>query len=1065
MIQYSTTYNGGWGPLPNKNIRTNTRLTDELVLPDFFSDKLGYGSFSSLLGDLKDAEEGYNANGISHFCERISSKNGVEISCYDLKIKGYVQKISIGRKQGFRLKYYQYLAVLFTEMYFEMFFANHFSKNNQVVNEINKFIDATKKGGSRKLSSKDFKPPKLAYYMATGSGKTIVMHINYLQYLEYAKRNNIRIDNCVLITPSNQMTRQHIDELNKSAIEAIEFNGLTLESYSSNSYIIKVVDMNKLKMRETKKGTGITIDISGFGSHNLVLVDEGHKGYKSEERTWAHIREQMSLEGFVLEYSATFEQAVSSDQELYDTYAHSILIDYSYRHFYRDGYGKDFFIINLDRIKLDENNIRNTLLLANCLSFLGQLLVYKDKKDIIKKYSIERPLWIFVGSKVSVSDKKTTSDIIDVVKFLEWVTTPINRSNVIERIKAIIDGQSGIQDRDGNDIFARSYDEILFPYKIRPSYTEEKEGLDYEQIYLDILRIIFKSSGSFGIELYKINETDGEIGIKCGSHFFGVIDVGDRARLLIDIKKDLKQIRIHEDKITKSLFSSITDEPEKINVLIGAKKFIEGWDTKRVASICLLNVGKNEGAQIIQLFGRGVRLNGENNSMKRETNPIKELRIVQMLYIFGLKASYLTVFRDIVKNEVLYTLRTLEITDNKKNINPPLQMITLNEKVINQYQNESMILTFEEDIIPSLNFLATAERISLTDSGIQSVTEYKKCILDQSILEILNWNNIYFKVLDYKFSSNFRNLIISPENFDFLVNHLFYNNYPNYELSMDPELCKNIDLNKVEIIEEAIFEVIKRYIFKFNDKKFREKIVPGSNIFESGNFDGPIPKNYKLYVEDTIADKNITSDIVNIKNLEEYQSLPIKRVRTTYDGGEVSLYVPLISYDESGKCYTIPVGLNQGEEKFVSDLISFIETNKNIGSTDLDTLEFYLYRNPTRSGFHFYILNETIYPDFVLWVRQKGDKNKNQVIIYIEPHGLVHSDLNNDPKLNLPDYLDKMKNNIKGLDAYAFIISVTKWDKLNWKHKTKSQLEKGGIVFQSEQNYIKKILKSALKKI
>ncbi len=1061
MIQFSSSYNGAV-LVPNKNIRTHKRLTDDLVLPDFFSNKLGYKSSSSLFEDLKDADEGYNSKGISHFCERISSR-GTDISSYDLRIKKYVQKISHGREYGFRLKYYQYLAVLFTEMYFELFFSDYSKEKYQFISEINSFIDSTSKDGSRKLSSKDFRPPKLAYYMATGSGKTIVMHINYLQYLEYAIRNSIRIDNCVLITPSNQMTEQHINELNKSGIEALEFNGLTLESYSSNNYMIKVIDINKLKTNETKKGSGVTIDISGFGTHNLILVDEGHKGYKSEERTWANIRDQMSLEGFALEYSATFEQAVSSDQELYDTYAHSILIDYSYRHFYRDGYGKDFFIINLDKSSLDEIKTRNTLLLANSLSYLGQLLVYRDRKDIIKKYAIERPLWIFVGSKVSVSDKKTTSDIIDVVKFLDWVTSPPNRSNVMERIKAIIHGNSGIQDKKGNDVFARSYDEILFPYKIRPSDSEESKDLNYDQIYSDLLHIVFKSSENSEIELYKINETDGEIGIKCGSDFFGVIDVGDRLKLLNDIKEALPQIKIHDDKITKSLFSSITDEPEKIDILIGAKKFIEGWDTKRVSSMCLLSVGKKEGAQIIQLFGRGVRLNGENKSMKRELNPSNELRIVQMLYIFGIKASYLAAFRDIVKNEVLYTLRTLEITNNIKNIKPPLQMITLKENVIRQYQNESIILTYETDIIPSVNFLATAERVSLTDSGIQSVTEYKKCILDRFTLDMINWNNIYFKVLDYKFSSNFRNLIVSSEIFDSLVKSLFYNNSSNYELLMDPELFTNVDLKNVEIIEEAIFEIIKRYMVRFKDKKFREKITAEGNIFESGNFNGPIPENYKLYIDDTIAKKNSIPDIISIKKLETYLSFPIKKVETKYRGTEASLYVPLISYDENGKCYTIPVGLNEGEEKFVRDLILFINNNQNIDSRNLDTLEFYLYRNPARSGFHFYILNETIYPDFVLWVREKGDKKKNQVIIYIEPHGLVHSDPDNDPKLNLPGYLNKMKNDIKGLKTYAFIISVTDWDKLNWKPKPKCQMEKMGIIFQSDPDYIKKIFELVLK--
>lgn len=1057
------TYNGVV-PVPNRTIRTSRRLTDDLVLPDFFADKLGYGSFLALLDDLKDAEEGYNSNGISHFCERISSK-GIDISSYDLRIKKYVQKIAYGRGKGFALKYYQYLAVLFTEMYFEMFFSDHSKEKREFINKINKFIGETNRDGSSKLSPKDLKPPKLAYYMATGSGKTIVMHINYLQFTKYSTKNNVRIDNCILITPSEHMTRQHINELTKSGIDAIEFNGMmTLETYSSSNSLIKVIDINKLKMSESKKGYGVTIDISGFGTHNLILVDEGHKGYKSEERTWARVRDQMSLDGFTLEYSATFEQAVSNDQELYDTYLHSILIDYSYRHFYIDGYGKEFIILNLEKSSWDEIKTRNTLLLANSLSFLSQLLVYSDRNDIIRKYAIERPLWIFVGSKVSVSDKSTTSDIIDVVKFLEWVTSSSNKNDVIERIKAILSGTSGIQDLGGNDVFSNSYNKMIIPYGIIPYGINQ----NYEKIYSDLLSLIFKSSGNCRVGLYKINETDGEIGIKCGSDFFGVIDVGDRAGLLNDIKEELSQIEIHEDNITASLFSTITDESEKINILIGAKKFIEGWDTKRVASMCLLNVGKSEGAQIIQLFGRGVRLNGENNSMKRDPNPSVELSAAQTLYIFGIKASYLGIFRDIVKNEALFVMRTLTI--NRTNITPSLKMITLNEGVVKKYQNESMVVTYESDIIPSVNFLATAEKVSSIDSGIRSVVEYEKCILDRFILDNINWNRIYFRLLDYKFISNIRNLIIPLECFDDVVRRLFYNSQnPNYELFMDPEMFKNLNLHDFEIIEDAVLEILKRYMIKFNDKKFKTKMTSEGSIFEIRDFDGRIPENYKLYIDDDILKKNNIPSVVSIGNIQS-QNLPIREVRTSYNKNnkmETSLYVPLISYDENDKFYTIPEGLNKGEEKFVIDMISFLENGLFVGNVPLCKMEFYLYRNPTRSGFHLYVLNESIYPDFVLWVRQrvssdKENSDKNQVVIYIEPHGLVYSDPNNDPKLNLPGYLHDMENKIEGIKTYAFIVSVTEWNKLNWKSKTKSQLENEGIVFQSDSDYIKKILQKAL---
>ncbi len=101
---------------------------------------------------------------------------------------------------------------------------------------------------------------------------------------------------------------------------------------------------------------------------------------------------------------------------------------------------------------------------------------------------------------------------------------------------------------------------------------------------------------------------------------------------------DLNQV---ENKNSNE-FDNKTDS--KIKLLIGAKKFIEGWNSWRVSNMGLMNIGKSEGTQIIQLFGRGVRLKGKDMSLKREENPGIKLKILQTLSIFGLNADYIDSF-------------------------------------------------------------------------------------------------------------------------------------------------------------------------------------------------------------------------------------------------------------------------------------------------------------------------------------------------------------------------------------------------------------------------------------
>ena len=49
-----------------------------------------------------------------------------------------------------------------------------------------------------------------------------------------------------------------------------------------------------------------------YGGDNLVIVDEGHKGTGSEAQKWKNRQKRLSEGGFLLEYSATFAQAIAA---------------------------------------------------------------------------------------------------------------------------------------------------------------------------------------------------------------------------------------------------------------------------------------------------------------------------------------------------------------------------------------------------------------------------------------------------------------------------------------------------------------------------------------------------------------------------------------------------------------------------------------------------------------------------------------------------------------------------------------------------------------------------------
>jgi len=73
----------------------------------------------------------------------------------------------------------------------------------------------------------------------------------------------------------------------------------------------------------------------------------------------------------------------------------------------------------------------------------------------------------------------------------------------------------------------------------------------------------------------------------------------------------------------------------------------------------LMNVGQTEGSQIIQLFGRGVRLKGFDMSLKRssktqlpdEVKRPKHIGVLETLSIFGIRANYMAQFRDFLEED------------------------------------------------------------------------------------------------------------------------------------------------------------------------------------------------------------------------------------------------------------------------------------------------------------------------------------------------------------------------------------------------------------------------------
>lgn len=352
-------------------------LNKRLVLFDWLIDQLGGSSFEDLRSAVNRAElEGFTPEHSSRFVpeiehllfdpagntthtDRLIDTREV-LREMDANIVRHWRRIADKRSrmgQEIFPTYFQWLSLLATELYLRAYVA----ERGRLVASLN---NAVKRFNSRLKDPKDAVPEftdadinHLAFWNATGSGKTLIMHVNLLQFRHYLSRfprQAPQIDQVILVTPNERLSEQHLAELEMSRITAQRFasSGGALEMFRGIDSPVQVIEIHKLA-EETKEKT---VNIEEFETSNLVFIDEGHKGTGGDgvnsQGAWVSRRDRLSATGFSFEYSATFGQALSDRSSLESRYAKSILFEYSYPRFYHDGYGKEYRIMNMPAVDL-----------------------------------------------------------------------------------------------------------------------------------------------------------------------------------------------------------------------------------------------------------------------------------------------------------------------------------------------------------------------------------------------------------------------------------------------------------------------------------------------------------------------------------------------------------------------------------------------------------------------------------------------------------------------------------------------------------------------------------------
>ena len=1049
--------------------RGYARLAQNLVLVDWLHQRLGYDDTKQLLADIKQSDEGFDAEGRSHICARLSSRaarmkevTDSDLKRYDDNIRVHLAEMNVGRAKPIVLRYFQYLAALYTEIYLD----RYCNRPGSLLRSLNEFVgqrnsnrrpnDQTPKFAAGDLS-------KLAFWMATGSGKTLLLHLNYRQFLHY---NREPLDNILLITPNEGLSQQHLRELGTSGIPAERFDVHPSDNLLRNQGMVSVIEITKLLLEKGDRGERMPVE--AFEGNNLIFVDEGHKGSGGE--AWREVRDALGDTGFTFEYSATFGQALAAarNDTLVEEYGKAIAFDYSYRHFYGDGYGKDFAILNLQKETTAE--LTDVLLLANLLSFYEQKLVFAEQLSALQPYNLAHPLWIFIGGSVNAvyrENKQPRSDILTVVRFLHRVLA--DSAWATRTIKQLLQGESGLVSPQGIDLFAGK-----FVYLRR---RDAKPG----DVYRDVLGATLHAPGNGGLRLYDIRGRGGELGLKASGSddYFGVIYIGDTVDFKKLVEADDAGIVVEEDVLSGSLFERINEPGSTVEILAGSRKFMEGWNSWRVCNMGLLNIGKSEGSQIIQLFGRGVRLRGRDMTLKRSSalqgqfHP-DSIRLLETLNIFAIRANYMAQFRDYLENEGIDTSEPVElplfIRPNREFLNRGLVVPRLGDG--RDFQaDEVVMLQYDTGVSHvSVSMSATVQTMAshgsgITDARVSSGSEQR---IPVESLDLVDWNEAWLALLEHKEARQLGNLVIRQ---DALRGILEQENA--YQLIAEKSVVRPGSEAERERLQEAVVNILRTYA----DKLYRHrqtKWESGHLVYKTLDEDDPnLRFNFnvgeeagKYIVKVPREDAELIGEIERLlSNCDAlYRDDQGKLPRIHFDR---HLYQPLLVESSDGETEISPAGLPESEQQFVRHLKDYCSKQPN-GLPD--GAELFLLKNQGRGRGVGFFERAGFYPDFILWIRTNDD----QRIVFIEPHGMLRArSYRQDDKATLHERLPEIsreigqRSSMPNVELDCFIISETPFEVLR-QHYDDGQWDRAKfaskhILFQdpdAEYDYLAEILQT-----
>ncbi len=832
--------------------------------------------------------------------------------------------------------------------------------------ELGKFMHNLYQGNNIESVNNRNDTNQASFWMATGSGKTLVI-VKIIEILGILMaRGVIPTKDIMFLVHRDNLLNQlktHIDEYNSFNIEQ-KINLIELRNYERVKHEnVRPYSNNEISVFyhradlffETSKVKKISVHNCDNNGKWFVLLDEAHRGDRNESK-YKEIYSRFSRNGFLFNFSATFTDSIDIA---------TCAFNFNLEKFIQNGYGKNIYVSeeNIEGFRevseFSESEKQKIVLKTLVLQTYINRHYKKLKQKMDAPY--HKPLLLTITNTVNeISGKnknvnKMKSDLRLFFSELEKIASGKVDENLLIEAKDSIK----VEMADGKYLFG-----------------EESLQINAKQINnlqcKDILKEVFNTKTAGKIEVISISGNKQEIIFKMmtSSKPFALIRIGDTKKWINEILEGYEITKHYEND---GYFNKLNDPESDINILMGSRTFYEGWDSNRPNIILFINIGLGKDSKkfVLQSVGRGVRIEPQKNKRMRIKNLHNSQEIsaelfesvknnvapLETLFVLGTDAQNLKNIIVSLKSEG--SQKTFDI-GTEFILNPTIKDTLFlipeysdSDKSMPEIAGDYSIKISEEDLAAANNMLnMLSNKVLLMQyryAHPQVLPELRnKMPILKSNGEVRNINNPEFsmgKIIDY---FNTKSKIFSRfKTVEDTIVHFRKIQFTGTEAERD-EL-----VSRIKIMQD-----------------YPQKYAETEDLFAANSRKNYDEKNALLLAAKTFSPDD-SKKCVDIKYIAHHYYHPLLVSNTD----KINYLTHIIDVESEVKFITL---LENAENSFNElDWWMFSKIDET-----LDSDVYIPYYNHKRGGL------AKFHPDFIFWLKQ----GNNYSIVFIDPKGSAHTD-------------------------------------------------------------------------